>query len=374
MHRGAGLVCAGLLLFLLLPGGGSDARWSGPADRIDDAAFWRLFSELSEPGGAFRSDNLVSNERGFPSVLPGIMQRASGAGAYVGVGPEQNFSYLAALRPRIAFIVDIRRENAILHLLYKSIFELSPSRAEFLSRLFSRPRPRHLGTQSGARDLFEAYAVVPPSADLFEAHVGEVRSHLAEKHHFALGKEDFEALRRFYSAFFESGPDLSYSPRAFRRGRPFPSYAELMTATDDQGIPRSFLANEENYLALRELQRRNLIIPVVGDFAGNKALTGIAARLRERRLTVTVFYASNVEFYLFRSDGWSRFYGNLAALPVDGRSVLVRSIFRGFGMGYPGTGMAGRLQLDPIEDLVRAFRQGEISSYADLLARRGVFP
>jgi hypothetical protein len=147
-----------------------------------------------------------------------------------------------------------------------------------------------------------------------------------------------------------------------------------MTATDDQGIPRSFLANEENYLALRELQRRNLIIPVVGDFAGSKALKGVAAQLTERRLTVTAFYASNVEFYLFRSDGWSRFYGNLAALPVDGRSVLVRSIFRGFGMGYPGTGMAGRLQLDPIEDLVRAFRQGEISSYADLLARRGVFP
>jgi hypothetical protein len=172
-----------------------------------------------------------------------------------------------------------------------------------------------------------------------------------------------------YSAFFEAGPDLSYSARAFRRGRPFPTYAELMTATDDAGIPRSFLASEEGYLALRELQRRNLVIPVVGDFAGSKALKGVAACLSARGLTVAAFYTSNVEFYLFRSDAWRSFYGNLAALPVNRRSVLVRSIFRGFGRGYPGAGLAGRLQLDPIADLVGAFRGGEITSYADLLAR-----
>jgi hypothetical protein len=372
IRRAAGLTCASLLLFLLLPESGLDARWSSPPDRIDDAVFWRLFSEFSEPGGSFRSDNLVSNERAFVAVLPEVARRSSGRSAYVGVGPEQNFSYIAALRPRVAFIVDIRRQNAILHLLYKALFELSPSRAEFLSRLFSRPRPRHLGPRSGVRDLFQAFAVVPASADLFSANLEAIQSHLVERHRFALSAEDLGALRDVYSSFFEGGPDLKYSFRSSRRGRPFPSYAELMTAADDLKIPRSFLANEESYQALRELQRRNLIVPVVGDFAGSKALKSVGTYLDARGLTVTAFYTSNVEFYLFRTDEWRSFYSNMAALPVDRRSVLVRSVFRGFGgfgMSYPGTGLEGRLVLDPIEDLVSAFRRGEIASYGDVVAR-----
>ena len=66
--------------------------------------------------------------------------RPSG-GVYIGVGPEQNFSYIARLRPAMAFIIDIRRENLNLHLFYKALFEVSSDRADFVSRLFSRPRP-----------------------------------------------------------------------------------------------------------------------------------------------------------------------------------------------------------------------------------------
>ena len=157
IRRAAALACA-LLLLLLLPGSWLDARRPTLPDRLDDAAFWRLLTECSEPGGTFRSENLVSNERAFPAVLPEVARRSSPAAAYIGVGPEQNFSYLAALKPRIAFIVDIRRQNAVLHLLYKAIFELSPTRAEFLSRLFSRPRARHLGPSSTPRDLMQAFA------------------------------------------------------------------------------------------------------------------------------------------------------------------------------------------------------------------------
>ena len=59
----------------------------------------------------------------------------------MGVGPEQNLTYVAAFRPRIAFVVDIRRQNLLHHLWYKAVFELSPTRAEFLSRLFARALP-----------------------------------------------------------------------------------------------------------------------------------------------------------------------------------------------------------------------------------------
>lgn len=385
IRRAAALACIALLL-LLLPGSGVDARRPTLPPRIDDATFWRLFSECSEPGGTFRSENLVSNERAFPSVLPKVAERASRSGAYIGVGPEQNFSYLAALKPRIAFIVDIRRQNAVLHLLYKAIFELSPTRAEFLSRLFARPRARHLGPRSSPRELMEAFAVGTPSADLFAATFDEVKTVLTVRHGWPVGDADLAGLRYVYEAFVEAGPDIRYSMRSFRRGRPFPNFAELMTATDDRGAFGSFLADEERYRAVRDLQMRNLVIPVVGDFAGDRALAAVGEFLRGHGLVVAAFYASNVEMYLFRNDGWGTFARNLSALPITGQSVMVRSVFGGFGPGGPGgrvggytiprpgsgasgTRLDGQLQLDPIGDLLAAVRRGAVASYADLVAR-----
>jgi hypothetical protein len=392
-RRAAALACAPLLLLLALSCSAIDTGRSARPVRIDDETFWRLFSDLSEPGGTFRSENLVSNERAFPAVLPEVAGRASPGAAYIGVGPEQNFSYLAALKPRVAFIVDVRRENAALHLLYKSIFELSPTRAEFLSRLFSRLLSKHLGPASSANELMEAATIGTPSQDLFTANLSEVRAQLSTRHRWPISDSDLADLAHVYQAFFESGPDIRYSMRSGRRGRPFPTYAELMTASDSRGVAGSFLASEDAYRAVRDLQARNLVVPVVGDFSGPRALAGIGTWLRQHGLTVAVFYASNVEMYLFRSDGWETFYRNLSSLPIDGRSVLVRSIFPGFGPGYPGGGYPGygypgggpgyagagpgapgasangALWADPIEPLLAAVKRRDIAGYRDLLAR-----
>jgi len=374
--RRARLTCASLLLLFLVPTSGLGGRWLG-TDGVEDAAFWRMFSEFSEPSGFFQSDNLVSNETTFPNLLPEIANRTSGESAYVGVGPEQNFSYLAALKPRIAFIVDIRRQNAILHLLYKALFELSPNREEFLSRLLSRPRPRDLNARTSVGDLFKAFARAPAEPKRFERNLKDVKKQLQKKHGFALTAEDLAALQYVYSAFFEAGPSLQYSFGSNRRGRPFPTFAELMTAVDAQGSPRSFLATDEDYQVLRGLQQRNLIIPVVGNFGGGKALRAVGSHLSSRGFKVSVFYTSNVESYLFRTEDWRGFYDNLSALPTNDRSVLVRSIFGRYGFGGPPlpgaaatvNGRSESLHLDPIEALVAAFQRGEISTYDDLIAR-----
>jgi len=388
IRRATALACASLLLALSCSA--IDSSRPTLSDRIDDATFWRLFTELSEPGGTFRSENLVSNERAFPAVLPEVARRASPGAAYIGVGPEQNFSYLAALRPRVAFIVDIRRENAALHLLYKAAFELSPTRAAFLSRLFSRPLSKHLGTRSSANELMEGAAIGIPSRDLFTANLADVRAQLAARHRWPISDSDFAGLTRVYEAFFDRGPDIRYSMRSGRRGRPFPTYAELMTAADARGVAGSFLASEEAYRAVRDLEARNLVVPVVGDFSGTRALAGVGRLLRDHGLTVAVFYASNVEMYLFRRDGWKTFYQNLSSLPIDGRSALVRSVFQGFGSGYPGglagypgggigspgagpgapgTSVNGVLWADPIGPMLADIKRGAITDYRGLLAR-----
>src|SRR3954470_17748507 len=76
--------------------------------RLDDRTFWTLVTEFSEPGGTFRSDNLVSNELSYDHVIPSLQPRLQPMSAYVGVGPDQNFTYIAAFKPPISFIVDIR--------------------------------------------------------------------------------------------------------------------------------------------------------------------------------------------------------------------------------------------------------------------------
>jgi hypothetical protein len=355
-----------------------------PPGRLDDAEFWRVHTGLSEPGGTFRSDNLVSNERGLPEVLPEVVRSASGRAAYIGVGPEQNFSYISALEPRVAFIVDIRRDNAMLHLLYKTLFELSTTRAEFLSRLFSRPLSKHLRAESSANDLLEAAAVGRPSRESFEANLAAVRTELIERHRWPVSDVGFAAIARIYEAFFVAGPGISYSFGSSRGGRPFPTYAELMTAGDAE--TGSFLASEKAYRRVRELQLRNLVVPVVGDFSGSQALVGVGSFLRAHGLTVAVFYASNVEMYLFRGEGWKKFYSNVSSLPIDARSILVRSVFAGFGRsffggggGAPGSGAGppgpwpgmrgGVLWPDPIEPLLADVARGDVSTYGELLAR-----
>src|SRR5215471_5084671 len=135
----------------------------GLPSRLTDRDFWRLVSDLSEAGGTFRSDNLLSNESRLQFVIPQLASQVAPGGAYLGVGPEQNFTYIAALKPDVAFIVDIRRGNLQLHLMYKALFELSSDRVDFIARLFSRPRPAALPPGASVADIFDAFLMIESS-------------------------------------------------------------------------------------------------------------------------------------------------------------------------------------------------------------------
>jgi hypothetical protein len=372
--RMLGMTAICVVLLLLTPHA-RPARGAA-ATPIDDAAFWRMFAEFSEPDGYFRSDNFVSNERTFQEVIPTLTTKPLAGGAYLGVGPDQNFTYLVALAPRIAFIIDIRRQNALLHLLYKALIEQSADRAEFLSRLFSRPRPPHLDEHSSPQALFDAFRNLAPNHELHDRQLHDVLDHLVKHHHFPLTEDDRRTIEYVYGAFFQDGPDISYmSSFGGYRGygpsggwRRFPSYSELMLATDEQGENHSYLANEANFRRLRELERNNLVVPVVGDFAGDKAIKAVAAYLATHDMKVAAFYTSNVEFYLFQNDRWTAFVSNVQSLPLDASSTFIRASFRNFRMD-PGSQAANRTLLDPIQDLVAAAADGKIQSYRDLLER-----
>jgi hypothetical protein len=342
-------------------------------DRIDDATFWAMVVDMSEPGGYFRSDNFVSNETSFQQVIPRLKEAVGAGGVYVGVGPDQNFTYIAALKPRVAFVVDIRRQNMLQHLLYKSFIEMAKDRAEFAALLFSRERPADADTAWTAETLLAAIAAAPLDSTRFERLLTAATDRLVKQHGFNLSAEDLAAIRYVYTAFATTGPSISYS---FGRGvmgpygrRTMPTFAELMAETDGQGVQRSYLASEANFRVLKDLEERNLIIPLVGDFAGDKAIRSVGTWIKDHRATVSVFYTSNVEQYLFQSpDNWKRYYTSVATMPLDASSTFIRAVF-GYGVSMTGPpyGMRSSTLLSGIQDLLTAFDEGRVQSYFDVI-------
>jgi hypothetical protein len=303
--------------------------------------FWKLSVDLSEPDGAFRSDNLVSNEMFMQRVIPDLVKTVRPGRAYLGVGPEQNFTYIAATRPSMAFVIDVRRGNLHLHLMYKALFELSSDRADFVSRLFSMKRPAGLGVKSTAQEIFAAYDDAQLRREELHAQNVAAMRDLFKTKKIVLPADDWVRIERVYREFFSRGLDIHYEVTPGSAGS-FPTYAELMTATDSASMARSFLASEENFAVVRDLQRKNLIVPVVGNFAGASAIRAVGAYLKKHGTIVGTFYVSNVEQYLLRENMFERFCANVGALPLDAGSTFIRSERGGFGGRSPrGTGGFG---------------------------------
>jgi hypothetical protein len=332
------LVAAILAGSLVAVFGRSDAALP---ESLTNSEFWSLITRLSEPDGRFRSDNLVSNEIKFQWVIPDLLRRVKPGGVYIGVGPEQNFTYIVALKPRIAFLVDVRRGNTDLHLMYKALFELSRDRADFVSRLLSRDRPEGLTSKSTAAEIFSAFAGSDPSERMLNATLADMRHELTTVRKFPLTGDDLRRIESIFRVFYLAGTKIQYSPYGSFGGTTQPSYADLMAATDEAGEPRSFLASETLFNAMKDVERRNVLVPLVGDFAGPKTVRAIGSYARSRGTSVTTFYVSNVEEYLQPAQR-SAFCQNVAALPLTAESTFIRAV-RGDSLNPGNEGFVNQL-------------------------------
>ena len=209
------LLCA--LVSLSLTGMAPNAVRAGALalpDSLSDTEFWNMITELSEPDGVFRSDNLLSNELYFQTVIPELLRSSKAERVYLGVGPEQNFTYISALKPRMAFIIDIRRGNLQLHLMYKALFELSSDRVDFIFKLFSRKRPAGLDAKATADAIFEAVKAAGDvdrveAEALYKQNLTLLQDHLTGTRHLPLTPDDLKRIESIYGTFSLYGPGLS---------------------------------------------------------------------------------------------------------------------------------------------------------------------
>src|SRR4026208_1156893 len=171
------------------------AQTAAPAlpSEISDKDFWRMIVDFSERGGDFSNENFVSNELQYQDVIPALKTTTKPGGVYIGVGPEQNFTYAAVLQSKLAFVIDIRRQNMLELLMYKALFEISPNRADFVSNLFSRTRPAGLDTKTTSAALFAAYENAKVDADLLAKNLQTIKAYMT-KHGYELTGEDLSHI------------------------------------------------------------------------------------------------------------------------------------------------------------------------------------
>ncbi|MEP6493380.1 MAG: hypothetical protein ABJF01_11925 [bacterium] len=322
--------------------------------RLSDADYWKLETDISEPGGYFQiEDNYTSNEMEVGQLFSMLRNTGVNGGVYMGVGPEQNLTYIAAVRPKMAFIVDIRRQAVMQHLMFKAMFEMAPDRADFVSILFAKRRPPGIDSTTTIQKIWTAYRASATDSALARQNYARILERLTKTHGFAFTPEETAQLKAVFDAFYYYGPAISTRGAPSGRGGDF---AELTGfSTDTTGEPRSFLSSEDNYRYVKSLHDRNLIVPVSGDFAGPKAIRAIGSYLTAHDGIVSAFYVSNVEQYLFspnRKDG--AFYSNVATLPVNPASVFIRPYSMRRGGGGPTRSLC------PIAAFIRAAEAGRV--------------
>ena len=283
---------------------------------------------------------------------------------YIGVGPDQNFSFIARVRPRYAFILDIRRQNMLQHLLFAALLAQANDPYQYLCLLFSRACPTATpeGARGGIEGVLLALEAEKPSEAAFVANLQAAYKHVEGHLGFSLRLQDRADIRRIYRAFFEEQAEIRFRTFGRTSGTYHPTYRMLVSARSPSGRFGSFLASREDYDFVRGLSRAQRIVPVVGDFAGPQALRAIGAWVREHGLTVSAFYTSNVEFYLMRDRTFPRFVANVRELPSGPESVLIRACFD-YGRSHPAA-IPGHRSVLLLQRLPRFLEQYDAGSYS----------
>ncbi len=357
LHRLAALA---VVACLAISGGHGLAQpASAPA-----TSFAADIASLSETEGYFDTDNLISNETSYLSVVNDIESAGLRGGAYVGVGPDQNFSYIAAARPDVAFIVDIRRDNLLLHLLFKALFSLARTRVEYLALLCGRAVPPD-GDGWKSKSIGDITGYVDKAPEPTAAAVTALRSRVTtriESFGVPLSPDDMKTIDRFHRRFIDAGLDLRFQSFGRAPQDRYPNFRQLLLEVDASGRQRNYLASEDAFAFVKSLEAKDRVIPVVGNLGGRSALLSIGRWLGAHGEKLSLFYASNVEFYLFREDSFPQFVDNLSRLPRTQRALLIRSVFGGGGR-YGGGSVS---MTQNIPELLDGYSRGRYRQYWEL--------
>jgi len=310
---------------------------------------------------------LVSNELGHQNVILGLQQYTNCNGIYIGIGTEQNFSYIAVTRPSFAFIVDNRKENQNLHYLFKACFELASSRQEYLSILFSKPLKNDAGLKS-LRDLVHYFLKIEGDIYYFNRN-WDLLCKKIQKYRTNLSDNDLDQIYSMYRDFFEYNLFLrTRNDLTSWQGWLYPTYRDFLLATDQNGRNWNFLNDDWQFQRLKTMQTNNLIIPIVGDLTGEQSLSTIAEFAKKRRKSITTIYISNAEQFIFEEKLFDQYMNNIKNLPKNSSSLLIRTVANKKGQLHPEfkKGQILTTVMQKAESFIQLYEEGRYNTYWDI--------
>ncbi len=275
--RGLTVALCALILFLIIGLFRPPQTEAEEVPTLADQEFERLSLQLSEEPGYFDTDNLISNEISYQQVLPKLKGITRAGQVYLGVGPDQNFTYIVQIRPATAIIIDLRRDNLLQHLYFKQVIEASKDRWQYLSLLFGKESPQDFRPDPSAdvNRLVQHFRSLSSDQDFFERNFLKAWSSIQRRFPRLTREEDRDTIHAIAATFFKENLQLKFRSYG-RRARPhYPTYEQLMTQTDSSGEMRNYLNSESDFKFLRKMQLENRIVPVIGDLAGQKAMRNV---------------------------------------------------------------------------------------------------
>ena len=251
------------------------------------------------PASNYASDCFVTSEDGYNDVL--VRRVPAGTmttGAYVGVGPDQNFIYAGVLRPRLVLIVDARMDNLLEHLVFKLLMERAETPLEYLTALFSRelpPGPAVVGP--GPEPLLAAFDALPVSAASHESTVKWIKAELLRR--WAALAPYLDRVDYLCGEFFTRQLDItSVSARLLANLDFVPTLREVIGARETHGVDLHYLTDPGRYGYVRSLQVEDRIIPVLGNLLSPRSVAQVNELLRQGGEAVSHLYLSNLEEFL----------------------------------------------------------------------------
>jgi hypothetical protein len=241
-------------------------------DVVADTDVLPLCAEVAHASTTCRdpASYIISNEIRQFVWLPFV---ANTGGAYVGVGADQGYALVAAARSRWAWFIDYDPQVVRVHRLVQALAKDSDSAATFLSAFSAKQ-----------------------------------------------AKETAARLRQLLA----DDPDQKAIVALFVRARERFEW-NFRRQTGKLADPAfGWLNSEERFQYVKTMMQQGRILAMPGNLLTDKALPSIAAAARRLGEPVRVYYPSNAE------EMWAftpQYRKNVAALPFDERSVILRTLY-----------------------------------------------
>lgn len=344
-------------------------------DLLEREAFVELIRRLSDPpSGPASADNLMTNEDSIASVMDQAGREVPRDTVYLGVGPDQNFSLIAATRPDSAFILDFRKKNQLLHFLHRALLHVSNDQVEYLAHFWARSfikcatAPINANRREiSAGELICGFKNTDFQKQLFENAQAKVSEQIRLLNY--VSADELTEIRRIHARLAGAGLQAR-----FLALKMYPQMQSLVQALTRSGKPGHWLGSDQHFQTIRELQTKNRIIPIVADWADSPKNTQSSAFQRlsdwliSNQKQVGCIYISDVEFFLMRTSIFDKYIENLGQLPIHEEARIIRTSTREIKHPERLSGQSSTTIVRPLRQFIDRASSGKIKTLDDLFA------